>query len=92
MSTNLCLERKFGPYLVKALKRHVNSNLGNVDSMQCHEVYSLLYNVLFDFHLNSEGKKMLNAMNNIPPMCMRTGSLLHCLKWAKWRNDNLRSP
>ena len=35
---------------------------------------------------------MLNAMNNIPPMCMRTGSLLHCLKWAKWRNDNLKSP
>ena len=86
-----CHEKKFGEYLVKAIKRHVKENIGNVGADDCHHVYSLFYNVLIDFEQHGEDKSILQKLNICPPICMRKGSLLHCLKWTKWKIDCLKS-
>lgn len=78
--------------MVKAVKRHVRKNLGSVSPNECHNVYSLIYNILIDSELHENDERMLDNLNMCPPMCMRKGSLLHCLKWVKWRNDTLKTP
>ena len=87
-----CMEKKKGVYMVKAVKRHVSKNLGTVLPNECYDVYSLFYNILIDNELHESNKEMLDNLNMCPPMCMRKGSLHHCLKWTKWRNDTLKQP
>ena len=87
-----CKEKQLGKYLIKALKRHYKNNVGNVSLKECHDTYSLLYNVIIDHSKFEADKKVFDNLNNLPPMCMRTNSLLYCLKWTKWNNDQLKNP
>ena len=87
-----CQEKKIGLYLIKAMKKHYKANIGNVKTQDCHDTYTLFYNVIIDHSQHEKDGNVSEKLNNVPPMCMRTNSLLHCLKWTKWRNDQLKQP
>ena len=87
-----CEENKHGLYLVKAVKRHYKNNIGNTTSKDVHDIYTLMYNVIIDHSMFKKNHEMLENLNILPPMCMRSSSLLFCLKWTKWRNNQLKDP
>ena len=86
-----CVENKLDMHLVKTLTNHVLNSHCIINITMAHEHFKISYKAILGYELD-RNKKEKDIFNHTIPNCVNRGSLLHYLKWTKWKLDNMKKP